>query len=66
VSAGSTDHRIVFLVRSLGVAGAERQLVLLARELQHRGLRTKVVTFYDGGAFRAEVADAAASQSKNV
>lgn len=59
MSAGSTDHRIVFLVRSLGVGGAERQLVLLARELQHRALRTKVVTLYDGGAFRAELADAA-------
>ena len=49
----------MFLVRSLGIGGAERQLVLLARELQHRGLRTQVVTFYDGGAFRAELADAA-------
>ena len=58
MSAVLRNHRIVFLVRSLETGGAERQLVLLARELQHRGLRPKVVTFYDGGAFRAELEDA--------
>lgn len=55
----STHHRIVFLVRSLEIGGAERQLVLLARELLHRGLRAQIVTFYDGGALRAELVNAA-------
>lgn len=58
MNAVSRNHRIVFLVRSLETGGAERQLVLLAKELQHRGLRPTVVTFYDGGAFRSELEDA--------
>lgn len=58
MSAVSRNHRIVFLVRSLETGGAERQLVLLAKELQHRGLRPTVVTFYAGGAFRSELEDA--------
>lgn len=40
---------ITFLIRSLDVGGAERQLVELATGLHRRGWRVKVVTFYPGG-----------------
>lgn len=39
--------KLVLLVRSLGMGGAERQLVLLARELSRRHAVT-VLTFYSG------------------
>lgn len=38
---------VTFLARSLGVGGAERQLLTLARSLQERGRRVAIVTFYD-------------------
>ena len=41
--------RIVFLARSLGYGGAERQLVVLASGLRQRGHSVSVVTFYPGG-----------------
>jgi glycosyltransferase involved in cell wall biosynthesis len=47
--------RILFLVRSLEVGGAERQLVLLARGLARRGHEVSVAVFYAGGAFEADV-----------
>ncbi|MBL8980422.1 MAG: glycosyltransferase, partial [Gemmatimonadetes bacterium] len=40
---------IVFLIRSLDIGGAQRQLVTLARGLHRRGHAVLVVTFYDGG-----------------
>lgn len=47
--------RIVFLIRSLGVGGAERQLAALAHGLHTRGVPATVVTFYRGGAFVPEL-----------
>jgi glycosyltransferase involved in cell wall biosynthesis len=47
--------RVLFLVRSLEVGGAERQLVLLARGLARRGHDVSVAVFYAGGLFEAEV-----------
>jgi glycosyltransferase involved in cell wall biosynthesis len=44
---------IVFLIRSLGRGGAERQLVVLAQQLAARGETVTVVTFYSGGDFEA-------------
>jgi glycosyltransferase involved in cell wall biosynthesis len=41
--------RIVFLARSLGYGGAERQLGVLASGLRHRGHSVSVLTFYPGG-----------------
>lgn len=38
--------RVVLLIRSLGHGGAERQVLLLARGLQARGMRVKIVTLY--------------------
>lgn len=40
---------ILFLLRSLNVGGAERQLLLLASGLQQRGWSVKVAIFYAGG-----------------
>jgi glycosyltransferase involved in cell wall biosynthesis len=41
--------RITFLIRSLEVGGAERQLVELVRHLNPHRFQTSVVTFYSGG-----------------
>lgn len=47
----------MLLTRSLGVGGAERQLVLIARGLRERGVAVSVATFY-GGPFAQELAAA--------
>lgn len=49
---------VLFLIRSMGRGGAERQLSLLARALQARGLRVAVAVFYVGGALERELHDA--------
>ena len=54
-SAGGSEHaakrriRICFLVRRLGLGGAERQLVELVRALDQRECEISVLTFYRGG-----------------
>lgn len=52
---GSFKKKVFFLIRSLERGGAERQLVLLAIELNRRGHQVSVVVFYDGGPFAAEL-----------
>jgi glycosyltransferase involved in cell wall biosynthesis len=47
--------RVVLLIRSLGVGGAERQLVVLARALHARGVDVRVLTFYPAGPLRPEL-----------
>lgn len=47
--------RVLFLTRSLGRGGAERQLVALANELQGSGWEIAVACFYTGGAFQADL-----------
>lgn len=47
--------RAVLLIRSLGVGGAERQLVVLARALHARDVDVRVLTFYPAGALRPEL-----------
>ena len=47
--------RILFLVRSLDIGGAERQLVALARGLQGRGHEVSIAVFYGGGRFEPEL-----------
>lgn len=42
--------KVVFLIRSLDLAGAETQLVLLANGLTRKGHVVSVVVFYPGGA----------------
>lgn len=47
--------RVVLLIRSLNVGGAERQLVALAKGLHERHVPVRVLTFYPGGALRPEL-----------
>lgn len=47
--------RIVFLARSLGYGGAERQLSVLASGLGQRGHVVSVLTFYPGGELEPEL-----------
>lgn len=47
--------KILFLIRSLGRGGAERQLALLARCLRERGHGVAVTVFYGGGPFETEL-----------
>ena len=49
---------VLFVIRSMGRGGAERQLSLLARTLQARGLNIAVAVFYAGGALEQELHDA--------
>ena len=41
--------KILLLIRSLDIGGAEVQLANLAKGLSSRGLDLRVVVFYDGG-----------------
>lgn len=54
--------KILFLARSLDAGGAERQLVSLAAGLHERGHAVSVATFYGGGAFAADLAQAGVRQ----
>ncbi len=46
---------VLFIIRTLQFGGAERQLVLLARGLHHRGHRVGVMVFYSGGPLAGEL-----------
>jgi len=50
VSPHVSTLSIAFIVRSLDIGGAERQLVALASGLSKRGHAVTVITYYDGGA----------------
>lgn len=52
---------VLFLARSLGVGGAERQLAVLAEGLHARGHRVAVACFYGGGALEAGLAETGVS-----
>lgn len=47
--------RIVLLIRSLEIGGAERQLIELAKGLDKRRFAVTLLTFYDGGGLRPEL-----------
>lgn len=51
-------RRVCFLLRSLERGGAERQVVVLASNLQSLGWETTVITFYSGGALSRELEQA--------
>lgn len=51
-------YDILFLVRSLNVGGAERQLMLLAKALHLKGMHIAVAQFYGGGVFADELQSA--------
>jgi len=65
-ATGSTSARavplrqvkLVFLIRSLGVGGAERQLVELAKALDREAFDIRVLCFYPDGAFVQELLSA--------
>ena len=48
--------RIMFLVRSLNIGGAERQLVTLLKELASRGHDVSLAVMYSGGPLEVELA----------
>jgi glycosyltransferase involved in cell wall biosynthesis len=48
---------VFLLIRSLGIGGAERQLVQLALGLNERGFKVTVAVFYRGGALERELAE---------
>ncbi len=48
-------RKIIFLARSLGHGGAERQLALLANRLAAAGREVAVAVFYPGGGLEAEL-----------
>ncbi len=50
--------RVLFLIHSLVLGGAQRQLVVLARGLKERGHDVSIVVFYPGVFYDAELADA--------
>ena len=50
-----TGAKVAFLIRSLDRGGAERQLVLLATSLHHRGHDVVVIVFYPGTPLEAEL-----------
>jgi glycosyltransferase involved in cell wall biosynthesis len=47
--------RIILLIRSLQVGGAERQLCVLARGLHHSGHSVAVAVFYENGPLEADL-----------
>lgn len=44
--------KVLFLLRSLEIGGAERQVVELVKNLDHSRFEVLIVTFYEGGALR--------------
>ena len=47
--------KILLLIRSLNIGGAERQLITLAQGLQQKGHKVSVAVFYAGGALESEL-----------
>ncbi len=47
--------KTLFFIRSLNAGGAERQLVITAKELAGRGDKVTVLTFYSGGFYADEL-----------
>jgi len=56
--AVASPLRIAFVIRSLGVGGAERQLAVLAAALRARGHAVLVIVYYDGGLLIEELRQA--------
>lgn len=50
--------KVVFLIRSLTIGGAERQLVTLAKSLDQSQFEIVVICLYGGGQFEQELIDA--------
>src|SRR5690348_18405564 len=56
--AGEGNPRILFLIRSFGRGGAQRQLVTLATALRRSGWDVSAACFYAGDAFQRELEEA--------
>ena len=54
-SSSASTPRVLFLIRSLGRGGAERQLVALATGLRRKGWDVAVACFYAGGPFQRDL-----------
>lgn len=54
-STGSVAVKILFLIRSLDVGGAQRQLIALAKGLHQRGHAVAVAVFYGGAILEPEL-----------
>lgn len=57
IRAGSDVIKVLFLIRSLEVGGAERQLVELVSALDKSVFDVTVATFYPGGGLEAKLAE---------
>jgi len=55
MSDGTEAPRVVFLIQSLGVGGAEAQLVHLATGLEDHGFRVSVIAMRSGGPLEKEL-----------
>src|SRR3954471_9509223 len=55
MSVGSEAPRVLFLIQSLGVGGAETQLVHLATGLEDQGFRVSVLAMRAGGPLEKEL-----------
>lgn len=58
VAPGQRNPRILFLIRSFGRGGAQRQLVALATALRLSGWNVSAACFYAGDAFQRELEQA--------
>ncbi|MFI6385086.1 glycosyltransferase [Streptomyces sp. NPDC050658] len=52
---GPTPDRVCLMIGQLGLGGAEKQIALLARELNERGIRTDLLVMFRRGPREAEV-----------
>ncbi len=57
-AAGRRPLKVLYLIRSLGAGGAERQLVTLVNRLDRRRFMPAVALFYDEGPLRRDLAAA--------
>lgn len=55
MTSDSRSERVVFLIRSLGVGGAEAQLVHVATGMEELGFAVTVMAMYPGGPLEAEL-----------
>lgn len=58
VTTADRNPRILFLIRSFGRGGAQRQLVTLATALRRAGWDVSAACFYSGGVFQHDLAQA--------
>ncbi|HPN35300.1 MAG TPA: glycosyltransferase [bacterium] len=56
-AAAATKIRVLYILPSLGIGGAERQLYYLLRDLDRNRFEASLMVFYHGGAMHAEFAN---------